>query len=329
ELLVDLLVGHRDSQALELEPLDGRRLDLGQHLELDLELGVLALLVALVEVDLRLQRRAQLLLAHQRVDRFAQARVERVGVQCLAVHLADQVRGHLAGAEAGHAHLRRDLLHLGVDARLDLLRGNLERVGALEPFIGGFNDLHFRTFHKLSSEPAPRGNWCGRRDSNPHILRYWNLNPARLPVPPRPRPDESIAGTRLRNREPPLEARARKGKTHGCPMRSAEQAQQRLVSIVTDKEPIMTQNSDQGGRIPDGDAPGSQPAHYIQGGGDVVEPGKQPDEIVPGKGDDYRPDRTPDEVAPGQGDFDRPDRSPVESPPQPDSAPPETPASPD
>ena len=35
-----------------------------------------------------------------------------------------------------------------------------------------------------------RGNaaddWCGRRDSNPHILRYWNLNPARLPVPPRP-----------------------------------------------------------------------------------------------------------------------------------------------
>src|SRR5688500_8035648 len=31
------------------------------------------------------------------------------------------------------------------------------------------------------------GRWCGRRDSNPHIFRYWNLNPARLPVPPRPR----------------------------------------------------------------------------------------------------------------------------------------------
>src|SRR5690606_25974313 len=237
ELLVDLLVGHRHGQSLELEALDRRRLDLRQHLELDLELGVLALLVALVEVDLRLQRRAQLLLAHQRVDRFAQARVERVGVQCLAVHLADQVRGHLAGAEAGHAHLRRDLLHLGVDARLDLLRGNLERVGALEPFIGGFNDLHFRTFHTLSSEPAPRGNWCGRRDSNPHILRYWNLNPARLPVPPRPRPDESIAGTRLRSRDAPLEARAGKGKTCGCRLRSKEQARLRLVSIAYDKEP--------------------------------------------------------------------------------------------
>ena len=29
-------------------------------------------------------------------------------------------------------------------------------------------------------------NWCGRRDSNPHILRYWYLKPARLPIPPRP-----------------------------------------------------------------------------------------------------------------------------------------------
>ncbi|CAN1721851.1 protein of unknown function [Hyphomicrobium sp. 1Nfss2.1] len=29
--------------------------------------------------------------------------------------------------------------------------------------------------------------WCGRRDLNPHALRHWNLNPARLPIPPRPR----------------------------------------------------------------------------------------------------------------------------------------------
>ena len=80
-------------------------------------------------------------------------------------------------------------------------------------------------------------------------------------------------------------------------------------------------------------APGSQPAHFDQDRnqhqGDEIEPGKQPDEIVPGKGDDYQPDRTPDEVAPDQGDFDRPDSSPIESPPQPDLAGPETPASPD
>src|SRR5689334_12694993 len=32
-----------------------------------------------------------------------------------------------------------------------------------------------------------REGWCGRRDLNPHDFRHWNLNPARLPVPPRPR----------------------------------------------------------------------------------------------------------------------------------------------
>src|SRR5271165_4629766 len=32
-------------------------------------------------------------------------------------------------------------------------------------------------------------SWCGRRDSNPHDLRRWNLNPVRLPIPPRPRTD--------------------------------------------------------------------------------------------------------------------------------------------
>ena len=34
--------------------------------------------------------------------------------------------------------------------------------------------------------------WCGRRDLNPHDFHHRNLNPARLPVPPRP-----LAGSRL------------------------------------------------------------------------------------------------------------------------------------
>ena len=62
------------------------------------------------------------------------------------------------------------------------------------------------------------------------------------------------------------------------------------------------------------------------GGGDRDFPGEQPDEVVPGQGDSDWPERSPDEVAPGQGDFDRPDSSPMESPPQPDTAPAETPA---
>ena len=28
--------------------------------------------------------------------------------------------------------------------------------------------------------------WCGRRDLNSHVIRHWNLNPARLPIPPLP-----------------------------------------------------------------------------------------------------------------------------------------------
>ena len=34
--------------------------------------------------------------------------------------------------------------------------------------------------------------WCGRRDLNPHDLRHWNLNPARLPIPPRPHRWEAL-----------------------------------------------------------------------------------------------------------------------------------------
>ena len=29
--------------------------------------------------------------------------------------------------------------------------------------------------------------WCGRGDLNPHDFHRWNLNPVRLPIPPRPR----------------------------------------------------------------------------------------------------------------------------------------------
>src|ERR1700704_3581170 len=38
-----------------------------------------------------------------------------------------------------------------------------------------------------SSVPGvERTTWCGRRDLNPYVFRHGNLNPARLPVPPRP-----------------------------------------------------------------------------------------------------------------------------------------------
>jgi hypothetical protein len=68
------------------------------------------------------------------------------------------------------------------------------------------------------------GEWCGRRDSNPHIFRYWYLKPARLPIPPRPqnrrspknikgRPIGGAApkGKRTKNREPRNEPRQSTG----------------------------------------------------------------------------------------------------------------------
>jgi hypothetical protein len=39
----------------------------------------------------------------------------------------------------------------------------------------GFRDAHNHSFEAI---------WCERRDSNPHALRRWNLNPVRLPIPP-------------------------------------------------------------------------------------------------------------------------------------------------
>lgn len=46
---------------------------------------------------------------------------------------------------------------------------------------GGFS---FTPQHPKCCETC---NWCGRRDSNSHTLRRWNLNPVCLPIPPHPR----------------------------------------------------------------------------------------------------------------------------------------------
>ena len=106
--------------------------------------------------------------------------------------------GHLAGAEAGHAHLRRDPLHLLLDPRLDVLGGDGQHEGALQALVLRLDGLD-HVFNSQTNSVAAGDcrcsrrlrtaaqEWCARRDSNPHILRYWNLNPARLPVPPRAR----------------------------------------------------------------------------------------------------------------------------------------------
>src|SRR3954470_18513514 len=46
------------------------------------------------------------------------------------------------------------------------------------------------SYQEVNSGPG----WCGRGDLNPHDLHRWNLNPVRLPIPPRPRGHPFVAG---------------------------------------------------------------------------------------------------------------------------------------
>ena len=70
----------------------------------------------------------------------------------------------------------------------------LERVMGLEPTISAWkaNVLPLHYTRVLSCK------WCGRRDLNSYALRHWNLNPARLPIPPRPQAYYSNLVTRRR-----------------------------------------------------------------------------------------------------------------------------------
>ena len=147
ELRVDRLVVDVDSQPLELQILDLRRGNVGQGLEADPDLGVLARLVFLVELDLGLQRRTHILLGQQLLDAVLDRAVERVALERVAVHLLDQIGGHLARAEAGHAHLRRKALHLRVHPRLDVLGGNGQHEGALQALILGLDGLDGHVFN--------------------------------------------------------------------------------------------------------------------------------------------------------------------------------------
>ena len=110
-----------------------------------------------------------------------------------AVELLEMRQRHLAGPEAVDADLVLELAEPLHHPRLEGGSRHLDVEFALETVGNVFCDLHGDNLHVLA-DTADFGSviwlhraWCGRRGSNPHDFRHGNLNPARLPIPPRPR----------------------------------------------------------------------------------------------------------------------------------------------
>ncbi len=142
QLRCDHFVFGLDCQPLELQRVDLGLGHVGQCLEPNLDLGILARGIGLVELDLGLHRRADLFLAEQALDALLDRGRQRLLVERLAVHLANEVGGHLAGAETGHLHGRRDALDFLIQPRVDILGGDGQRVGPLEAFIFRLDGFH-------------------------------------------------------------------------------------------------------------------------------------------------------------------------------------------
>jgi hypothetical protein len=131
-----------DLQPLQLQPLDLRLGHVRQGLDLDLDHGVAADLVAFVEPHARLHGRADALVVEELLHAVLDGGFQRLLLEARPVHLADQIGRDLAGAEAGHLHLRRDRLQLGIDAGIDLLGGNRDAEAALQTLVQRLYSLH-------------------------------------------------------------------------------------------------------------------------------------------------------------------------------------------
>src|SRR5690606_40502786 len=73
---------------------------------------------------------------------------------------------------------------------------NFGRGSRIRTLTNGFGDRHATITPVLYLRPIssyPNIHWWGRRDSNSHTSRRWNLNPVRLPISPRPQQGTNLA----------------------------------------------------------------------------------------------------------------------------------------
>ena len=153
---VDVLLGHLDVVDVDREAREVRHLDGRANVELGGEGQLLAVLEGdLGDVDLGLRERLEAGL----VDGLAVELRERL-VDGLLQHgaladaLVDDAGGDLAATEAGNLHLLADGLVRRVDARLELLEGDLD--GQLDP---GRAEVLDGTLHCGCSMVCARGLW--------------------------------------------------------------------------------------------------------------------------------------------------------------------------
>ena len=172
------------------------------------------------EIDLRLQGKPQLIVLDNLAIGLVDGLLDNFRHDRAAVETLEMRNRNLARTEARNARLGLDFGELAFDSLGKLGRGKHHLEFALEALRVCLRDLHlnkpFPLLRRLQprypcrrTEPhanhaptvarsiaaasvsrrwrcAPAKVWCGRRDSNPHDFHHRNLNPARLPVPPRP-----------------------------------------------------------------------------------------------------------------------------------------------
>ena len=195
-----LFFRHLDGKALDAEIGEIGFRDFGQDLDQHLvfEVGALG---ERDDVEFRRQRRAQIVLAdrvggavlHRALEHFAEHRG--------AIAPAQNLHRDLARAKTRQPDRATELVEPADDLVLKLAGRDDDVELALQPFGAGFGHLHgarplsLRQTHRRTANPTviniaslqnSSAPWCGRGDLNPHDLHRWNLNPVRLPIPPRP-----------------------------------------------------------------------------------------------------------------------------------------------
>ena len=208
ERLGDRILADLGREALDFDVFETADLEFRQHFEIDDEgeiaLGGESLLqfrLIFGKLDLRFAGEAQAIVVDDLAIGLVDGILDDIGHHAASIDALEMADRHLARAKAVDADFPLEVGELLVEALGEFGRREHHFEFAPEPLRLGFRHLHHHRLFKTSNTTRgrlARGGcksrrnamicWCGRRDSNPHDFHHRNLNPARLPIPPRPPP---------------------------------------------------------------------------------------------------------------------------------------------